>query len=315
MTETLSRRRLPTRWRWLLGVGIPATALFLAVAVSYLLGMNWPLLIFPLGLAIGPGAIAGFGAVSFEFGRKIAYAVAVISLLVWFIAYWISEASSILSIEFFLSALLAIVFVFLFLALVVVLPIGFGFSLGIAITRWRIVGARVIYPVMVYPVIAVLAWMLPFDPYAGLIRLPSAHSEAALEANFWQHRQQLEQLVRMFNEDTMLHSISHDFTSPSFTNPYTDTPSATELGFTESRWNRYRSLFRQTGIVGGLIRYEDGAINFLYWGNIAGFSRGYVYSEKSLQPMVESLEDIPSPRPNCRIYVKITDNWYIYGDW
>ena len=80
MTETPSRYRLPTLWRWLLGVGVPVTALFLAIALSYLLSVAWPLLIFPLGLA-GPGLIVGLDAVSLRVGRYLAYAVAVMSLL------------------------------------------------------------------------------------------------------------------------------------------------------------------------------------------------------------------------------------------
>ena len=130
MAETPPRHRLPTLWRWLLGVGIPAPSLILAIVLSYLLDSGWPLLIFPLGLASGSGIIAGCGAVSLRFGRKVTYAVAVMSLSAWFIAYWISEASSILAIEFFLGIFLAIMFVFLSLALIFTLPIGFGIALG-----------------------------------------------------------------------------------------------------------------------------------------------------------------------------------------
>ena len=306
MAETPPRHRLPTLWRWLLGVSIPAPSLILAIVLSYLLDSGWPLLIFPLGLASGSGIIAGCGAVSLRFGRKVTYAVAVMSLSAWFIAYWISEASSILAIEFFLGIFLAIMFVFLSLALIFTLPIGFGIALGVAVAHWRTVGTRVAYPVIVYLGIAVLAWVLPFGPYGGLIRLPSAHSDAAMEANFWQHREQLEQLVQMFNEDTMMHRITHEFTWPE---------NAVESGFAESRWGQYRSLFRQTGIVGGLIRFEDGTINFTYWGGLLFSGKGYVYSEKLLQPVVASLDDMQLPSTGNRLYKKLTGNWYMYRYW
>ena len=180
MTETPSRHRLPTLWRWLLGVDVPVTALFLAIALSYLLGTGWPLLIFPLGLAIGPGIIAGFGAVSLIVGRYLAYAVAVMSLLAWAVGYWSVESGNIL---------IELLVVPLFLVLGLVLPVGVGVALGIAIAQWRIVGVRAVHPLMVYLGIAALAWLVPFG---GIICLPSRHSDVAMEANFWQHREQFE---------------------------------------------------------------------------------------------------------------------------
>ena len=243
MTETPSRYRSPMWWQWLLGIGVPVTALFLAIALSYLLDEARLLIIFPLGLA-GPGLIAGLGAVSLGAGRYLAYAVAIMSLLAWAIGYWSVESGNIL---------IELLVVPLFLVLGLVLPVGFGVALGIAITQWRMIGVRAIHPLIVYLGIAVLALLVPIG---GIIRLPSGHSDAAMAANFWQHREQFEQLARMSNEDTKMTRIADDFTN---------LESGSDLDFTESRWNQYRNIFQETGISGGMVRQEDGTIIFIYW--------------------------------------------------
>lgn len=298
MTETPPRHRLPTLWWWLLGVGIPVTAIFLAVGMSYLLDTGWPLLIFPLGLAIGPGLLAGLGAVSLRLGRILAYAVATIGLLAWVIDYWSEETGDVL---------LSFLLIPLFFPLVFLLPIGVGIALGIAVGQWRLVGIRVIHPLLVFLAIAIFAWLVPIG---GVIRLPSGHSDAAMEANFWQHREQFEQLVQMSNEDAAMTRIAYEFTWPE---------NAVELGFTEVRWNQYRTLFQQTGLSGGLVRRKDGKVIFLFWGFglvTGGREKGYVYSTQPLHPVVDSLDDIPIPVESLKpIYKKIAENWHLYYQW
>lgn len=298
MTEPPSSPRLRTRWRWLLGVGIPATALLLAVGVSYLLDTGWTLLIFPLGLAIGPGLLAGLGAISLRLGRILAYAVATMSLLAWSIDYWSEEAGDVLL--SFLSIPLLFPLVFLF-------PIGVGIALGIAVGQWRLVGIRVIHPLLVFLAVAIFAWLVPIG---GVIRLPSGHSDAAMEANFWQHREQFEQLVQMSNEDAAMTRIAHEFTWPE---------NAVELGFTEVRWNRYRTLFQQTELSGGLVRRKDGTVIFLFWlyGLVTGGeTKGYVYSPSPLHPVVDSLDDLSIPVESLKpIYKQIAENWYMFYEW
>ena len=299
MTEPPSSPRLRTRWRWLLGVGIPTISLLLGIALSPLLRSGWPVP-FLLGLAIGPGILAALGTVELRVGRYLAYAVATMVVLAQTIDYWSYEAGNIL---------IALLLIPLLLMLAFTLPIGVGVALGIAVGQWRVVGIRVIHPLLLYLGVAVLAWLLPFGPYEGVVRLPSRHSDAVMEANFWQHREQFEQLVRMSHEDTMMISISNSFTYPK---------EATALGFTEVRWNQYRSLFRQAG-VSDLVRRDDGRIIFGYWAwglSIGGEYRYYVYSTKPLQPVVDSLDDLPIPEENLKpTYKQITENWYISRVW
>ena len=191
------------------------------------------------------------------------------------------------------------------------LPVGFGIALGITIAQWPAVGFRATHPLMVYIGIATFAWLLPFGSHEGVIHLPSGHSDAAMEENFWEHRTQFEQLARMSNEDTKMTRIAGEFTNlePVF-----------DRDFTEGRWDQYRRLFQNTGISRGLERYEDGAIHFYYWEHasfIYGWEeRGYVYSEKTLQPAVDSLDEIPASVAGTPcIYRHITDNWYMYYGW
>lgn len=292
MTETPPKHRLPTLWRWLLGLGVPTISLFLGIALSYRQLNGWPLLIFPLGLAIGPGIIAGLGTVSLRTGRYLAYAVAIVSLLAWTISYWAVEAD---------NTLIALLSTPLYLVLGLALTIGVGIALGIAIAQWRAVGIHAIHPLLVYLVVMVFAWLVPIG---GVIRLPSRHSDAAMEAHFWQHREQFDQLARMSNEDSLMTVITYDST-------YSRT--SIEPLFSEERWGQYRNLFREISLTRGLRRREDGAIIFTYREGYLGLRKGYVYSEKPLQPSVDSLEDTKVSSESIEtIYKKIDENWYMY---
>ncbi len=97
---------------------------------------------------------------------------------------------------------------------------------------------------------------------------------------------------------------------------FTNLESDSDLFFTENRWNQYRSLFQKTSLSGGLVRRDDDTIFFIYWvyGLITGGERkGYVYSKKPLQLVVDSLDDIPIPVEEYKpIYKQITENWYMY---
>lgn len=309
MAETLSRHRLPTLWRWILGVGVSVIALFLTVALWNLLPVAWQLSIFPLGLplAIGPGLLAGLGVVSPRVVRYWAYSVLLVSGATWAFNYWTEKTD-----DPFLAILLLIPLVW---GLALAFAVGLGLAVGVAVSRWRQDRLHALHPLAVYGVLAALAWLVWS---IGITGRPQPPADAAMEVNFRQHREQFEQLVRMFNKDTMMSGISHEFTSPSFTNPYTDTPSAMELGFTESRWNQYRSLFQQLELKHGIGRYPDGTILLRYWSygiSITGEWKGYVYSKEPLEPLLDSLDDVDvSDRLGVR-YKELGENWYLYYEW
>ena len=84
MTEIPSKHTLPTLSYWLLGVGIPATVIFLAVGLSDRLGLGWSLLICLLRLATGPGLLVRIGAVSPRVDGCLAYSIAAMILFTYF---------------------------------------------------------------------------------------------------------------------------------------------------------------------------------------------------------------------------------------
>jgi hypothetical protein len=85
--------------------------------------------------------------------------------------------------------------------------------------------------------------------------------------------------------------------------------SASQLGFSESRWNEYRRLFRQLNLPDGLDTQgpENEMIMFEFWG--AGLadnsrSRGVLYSIHAVRP---------DSSASSRFLVRpLRDNWYIY---
>lgn len=161
MTETPPKRRLPTRWRWLLGVGVPAIALILAVALSDRLGFEWSLLIYLLGLIVGPCLLAGLGVVSLRVVRYWAYAMLLLSTAT------VSAAALALShdtesIFLWLAALwtLGLAWGLLWSLALVAIPAGFGLAIGAAVYRWRQDRLHALHPLAVYGALAALGWIV-----------------------------------------------------------------------------------------------------------------------------------------------------------
>jgi hypothetical protein len=143
----------------------------------------------------------------------------------------------------------------------------------------------------------------------GYVWLTGPPYDATLERQFSSRESDLEQLVVMAQQDKHLDRIAPDFT-------WLDTDASwprVNAGLSPERWNRYRDLFRHAGLPVGIIKDTDDATLFpIYHAGIvpAGFSKGYVYSEKPLSPIVGSLDRMPT---NTYIAFKhFRKNWYIY---
>lgn len=152
----------------------------------------------------------------------------------------------------------------------------------------------------------------------------SAPSNAALTRQFNRHRNELETLATMANEDSGMSRIASDFTwrrdSAAWPRP------ESEWGITQARWDQYRELFRQIGASEGFIRDQRGNIYFLVHTEgsvVGGTSKGFVYcrtTEASADTFVACSEHRDFGRRddgkgNGSEYRRLSERWYIYSDW
>ena len=123
----------------------------------------------------------------------------------------------------------------------------------------------------------------------------------------------------MANEDGHLARIAPDFTwlDDDFAWPRKN------VGISEQRWNEYRQIFRRAGTPDGIIMGTNPTriiFPILSGGLVpAGFTKGLVYSQTSLSPVLKSLDEKPSngffdgpDRSHVLVYKQIENHWYIY---
>jgi hypothetical protein len=140
-------------------------------------------------------------------------------------------------------------------------------------------------------------------------------TDADLSHRIAEHRKDFEQLVAMAKTDKELLRIAADFTwttsSVAWPRP------ASELGFTRQRWDEYRRLFQTLGLEAGVLRPWDhrDAVYLLVQSKglvTGGSTKGYAYSETTLEPQCESL-DKPEAVVHTEICFKpLGGNWYLY---
>jgi hypothetical protein len=144
-------------------------------------------------------------------------------------------------------------------------------------------------------------------------------SDDALRARFVTHRADFEKLVAMANEDNRLTRISPDFT-------WLDDDVAwprKDVGISEERWNDYRKIFRRVGASEGIAKGTNPTqiiFPIMSRGLVpAGATKGLVYSQASLNPVLQSLDKRPPDklfdgpdRSHVLMYKPIDNHWYIY---
>ena len=131
-------------------------------------------------------------------------------------------------------------------------------------------------------------------------------SDIIMQENFVQIQPQLNRLVAMSNEDENVTRIA-----PSFTwlvdNVAWPRPES-QLGFSQERWNEYKTLFNAIGSNTGIHRYPDGSVYIIMTvqGMVnRGSSKGYVYTTQTPSPLLDSTDSHSG-------YKRIADNWYIF---
>jgi len=129
----------------------------------------------------------------------------------------------------------------------------------------------------------------------------------------------------MAEEDSQLIRIAADFTYLSNNSGWP----RTDIGITETRWDAYRSLFRQVPLQEGIVRTKDfpGAIFFVAVSRglcTGGSSAGYVYSTEKVSPTsnspLETLDTEAREKPDRKYayaFKQLSRNWYVFYeiDW
>lgn len=146
-----------------------------------------------------------------------------------------------------------------------------------------------------------------------------------LVTSFHRNADALDTLRAMAQQDARVIRIAKDFTGLEST---TEWPRK-DIGFSEERWNEYRSLFEKLSLAEGIVRSEDfpGAIFFIVRVKglcVSGSSSGYVYSTKELTPVVDSPGDAldaemkgDANKGYAYVFKPLKANWYAFYevDW
>jgi hypothetical protein len=160
---------------------------------------------------------------------------------------------------------------------------------------------------------------------ASAVALTSAPpSDAKMMREFNQHREEFEGLATMANEDTTMDYISFDLLE---TRNHVAWPRPEpEWGITRARWEEYKRLFKLTGVEDGLIRDENGNVDFqvrLGNGIEDGSSKGFMYchsstiSSPTFAPCGEhgNLGKIADGYGFFTKYRRLSGNWFLYTLW
>lgn len=158
--------------------------------------------------------------------------------------------------------------------------------------------------------IAIVAWT---------VLSPVDMSDRAMIKRFNDHRQAMEKLRIMADEDRKVIRIAKDFT---WTEGNVNWPRPlAELGFSPERWEVYKTLFKKTSIQEGISRTQD-LPNVLFFiasasGLVTGGSeKGYAYLPTAPAKVYNSLNKFPDDsKSNIPSFKHVEGNWYLYSNW
>lgn len=144
----------------------------------------------------------------------------------------------------------------------------------------------------------------------------SQPTDDQLIETFYSHQQDFEKLAEMSLVDVNMVRIASDFTITSDDKNNIDQPSRL---FEETRWNQYRLLFQTLSIKNGLYRKpHSGSVQFIVSSSglvTGGSSKGFIYSDQPLEPLVESLDaEKKNAAPRRIIYRAVQGKWYLFSE-
>jgi hypothetical protein len=143
-------------------------------------------------------------------------------------------------------------------------------------------------------------------------------SDASLERRFQEHRADLEQIVKMMEQDVHMQRIAEDFTR----NDDWDQHPGHAREISDQRWNQYREIFRRAGVPKGTERQSDD-IEIIAWTAglaIAGTSLSYLHcgnpsvGNGNFYPPCLERDEAGTIKENDDVirYKRIQGDWYIY---
>jgi hypothetical protein len=137
-------------------------------------------------------------------------------------------------------------------------------------------------------------------------------TDKTLRDRFFRKEATFNKLVQMAHQDPQMTRVAMDFTMPK------------EIQFSTLRWNEYRTLFRELGVSEGMSRLDrDEWVMFIVSASdshdgrtMMGTVKGYVYSLKRPDPIVDSLDTLPAScfgeMAACLLFKPLKDDWYLY---
>jgi hypothetical protein len=140
-------------------------------------------------------------------------------------------------------------------------------------------------------------------------------TDAELSQRLADHHKDFEQLVAMAKADKELVRIAPDFTwttsSVAWPRP------VSELGFTTQRWDEYRRLFQTLGLEAGVLQPWDHPDTIYLLARtkgliIGGSIKGYAYSDATLEPRCESLDNPDALGDSEICFRPLGGKWYLY---
>jgi len=152
----------------------------------------------------------------------------------------------------------------------------------------------------------------------------AAPSDNALGKRFQSHRFELETLARMSEEDADVIKVADTFIR--LKNDWSWPRPESEWGITRERWDEYRRLFREVGLIGW---EKDDVGNIDLVAHSTGFApaglttKGFVHCnsaltpDKAFLPCVEQRDRGQSDTKANRgsTYRKLDQDWYIFEAW
>lgn len=143
-------------------------------------------------------------------------------------------------------------------------------------------------------------------------RVRAVPNDDELERIFRSNREDFEKLRRMSDEDSKVVRIAYDFTWVGDPEPGVD---MTQPGFSEERWDDYKTIFRRIHLDGGISRGRDGSVWFDAYSfglGVSGLRKGYVFSKSPLDCTNTSLDPPKIREGGNRECKELAENWYLF---
>ena len=145
--------------------------------------------------------------------------------------------------------------------------------------------------------------------------------DSELIANFQNHKDEFNQLLRIFEEDESLGRVANDFTRRNFyEKAFPKNWDGKEIEASEERLYKYRNLFRKLNLSAGIEGYGEKNLIVFHAStqglSVTGSSKGYAYILEEPTILTDSLDEYQSKDGRSfTAFRHIEGNWYLYFDY